>query len=171
MKIVVFVDAPHQRKYVDVLSRATSRLADTRVEAVDVCAVPTSSATEDHRGRNWKWIVWRNVRHLIPARRRLKRAMSSVIRWIRKRSFLYAILSERRWQRQLEASLFSVEPDLIVLLEDNAQGLTGLVSHAARMRKIPYVVLPDYIPKPSRTGQILFLTTRPIQRAAFWDSS
>ncbi|MBE0580196.1 hypothetical protein [Devosia sp.] len=39
-------------------------------------------------------------------------------------------------------------PHVIVVMEDNAEGLTGVMTFAARRAGIPFVVLPDYIPNP-----------------------
>lgn len=39
-------------------------------------------------------------------------------------------------------------PDVVVVMEDNVEGLTGAVTYAARVAGIPFVVLPDYIPNP-----------------------
>lgn len=39
-------------------------------------------------------------------------------------------------------------PQVIVVMEDNAEGLTGVMTFAARRAGIPFVVLPDYIPNP-----------------------
>lgn len=41
-----------------------------------------------------------------------------------------------------------VRPQVIVVMEDNAEGLTGVMTFAARRAGIPFIVLPDYIPNP-----------------------
>lgn len=39
-------------------------------------------------------------------------------------------------------------PHVIVMMEDNAEGLTGAMTFAARRAGVPFVILPDYIPNP-----------------------
>ena len=39
-------------------------------------------------------------------------------------------------------------PQVIVVMEDNAEGLTGVMTFAAKRAGIPFIVLPDYIPNP-----------------------
>ncbi|WP_139112653.1 hypothetical protein [Hoeflea olei] len=94
----------------------------------------------------------------LPARSRTWASgqVTRALRNLRQPSFLYALSSEYHWQRNLDKRLFARKPDLIVLLEDNAEGLTGLVSHGARKRRIPYVILPDYIPNPAEPARYYF---------------
>ena len=84
------------------------------------------------------------------------RRLAGALNFYRRRSILYTALSEYRWQRYLDKRLFSLQPDLVVLLEDNAEGLSGLVSHASRKHNIPYVILPDYIPNPAEPARYYF---------------
>jgi hypothetical protein len=49
--------------------------------------------------------------------------------------------------------LLRAHPDILVVMEDNVEGLTGAVTHAARVLGIPFIVLPDYIPNPIEPAQ------------------
>lgn len=236
MKIVIFLNAAHQRKYVDVLNSAMVGSRDVRVQALDISTDddPIQSAArkslpaklmsfrpfrlvaksigaafyvpyagfmklqEQYYLHIHKYLrqtarlsigqlkrysgypelrklasglrrqltrmkagvsrgfsaAWGNL--LRPGVRFLFRLLGGTLNHLRGRSILYVLLSEYRWQRHLEDRLFSLQPDLIVLLEDNAEGLTGLVSHAARKRKVPYVILPDFIPNPAEPARYYF---------------
>lgn len=235
MNIVIFLNAAHQRKYVDVLNSAMAGSRDVRVQALDISTDDTIESAakkslpaklmsfrpfrlvakfigaafyvpyagfmklrEQYRLHIHKYprqtvrfsirrlqrhagylelrkqasglrrrlsrvnagisrgfaAVWRNL--IRPGVRFLFRLLIGALNYFRSRSILYVLLSEYRWQRHLEDRLFSLQPDLIVLLEDNAEGLTGLVSHAARKRKVPYVILPDYIPNPAEPARYYF---------------
>jgi hypothetical protein len=235
MNIVIFLNAAHQRKYIDVLNTAMAGSTDVRVQALDISiddAIQSNakkslrarlmgfrpfrlvtkfvgaafyvpyvsfqkllkqyrlylhkhlretafflirqlvnypvyaglrkqvSGLRKHFSRTRARIprgfsaVWRSL--LRPGARFLFRLLFGVLNYFRSRSILYVVLTEYRWQRSLEHRLFSLQPDLIVLLEDNAEGLTGLVSHAARKHKVPYVILPDYIPNPAEPARYYF---------------
>lgn len=246
MNIVIFLNAAHQRKYVDVLSSAMAGLEDARVQAVDISTdgAKQSAAKKSFRAKLKKFRPFRLAtkfigavfyipyagfmkllelyrryvhKHLLQtARSAVRRAqkqslysrlhtiasgffqylprmkarvfrslrlllsparaavaylwrhgfrpallffykhLAGVQNYFGRQSILYVLLSERHWQRYLENRLFSLQPDLIVLLEDNAEGLTGLVSHAARERKVPYVILPDFIPNPAEPARYYF---------------
>jgi hypothetical protein len=247
LNIVIFLNAAHQRRYVDILNSALSGLKDVRVLAVDTSAdkeLSQEAAQQSliarvmslkavqlvaifigatfyipyagirmlqelyrrHIDRHLRQVarsVVRGMRHralCLPVRTivamlqkslaGMKRSISHgisllssppraaaryiwyhgarsalgfiyrhlacALRTYRRRSFLYSAFSEVRWQRYLDKRLFSLKPDLVVLLEDNAEGLTGLVSHGSRRRSIPCVILPDYLPNPAEPARYYF---------------
>jgi hypothetical protein len=58
-------------------------------------------------------------------------------------------LLQRRVYLQEAARLIErTRPQVIVMMEDNAEGLTGVMTSAARRAGIPFIILPDYIPNP-----------------------
>lgn len=58
-------------------------------------------------------------------------------------------LFQRRVHLHEAAKLIDqARPQVIVVMEDNAEGLTGVMTFAARRAGIPFIVLPDYIPNP-----------------------
>lgn len=184
-KIIIFLNAGHQRKYVQILSSAMAGCPDVTVESVEL-------GIDDEAGHaTTKTRFMAKLKTFTPFRLaatfigaiaylpytgflklyRLYRLhgrgslhsvaftnklLSGAVYILRHRPIPYVLLAEYRWQRHLEHRLFSLEPDLIVLLEDNAEGLTGLVSHGARVRRIPYVILPDYIPNPAEPARYYF---------------
>jgi len=254
MNIVIFLNAEHQRKYVDVLNNAMAGSPGVKVQAVEISTDDRSeSATKTslwerlielkpfrliampfgavfyipyavlmkllelyriHLHRHWRWMVHsalRPVRHYDlhlklrgigsrlrrrlsyikarispgvavlkiltrtprfylwrfwwpPTRAFLSRRRRDALNYLRRRSSVFAVLSEFRWKLYLNDQLFSLRPDLIVLLEDNAEGLTGLVSHIAKKRRIPYVILPNYIPNPAEPARYYF--NNPLHSAA-----
>jgi hypothetical protein len=181
MKIVVFFDAVHQRKYFDVVREAMSGDEDVIVEAAGVTAINNGSEALFAPQRRWRLPlplalrrsavtiklhakrnlrvflegyrsnafmgerVWQVARKFIRAFRPAKYAIYNFFY----RSTARVYLSDKNWRSNIRSRVFSRRPDLLITLEDNAEGLSGLVSHTARARGIPYVILPDFIPNPA----------------------
>lgn len=240
MKVLVFLDAQHQRKYVDIVRQSLAPVQDAVIEGIEA-----GFEEQSHDGggaarqkRRWlprrrellRWIPFgREIRSLVkhrlrpaaavlyrdwfrhplrdfyrgslkPLARRLSVATSdmpvlhrvvrrslgfcrrlflrmrrfsltgslsriagSVIGYYRRHSYIYAAASDLHWRNYIDARVFATQPDLIVLLEDNAQGLSGIVAQKARERSIPFVVLPDYIPNPAEPAR--FYLNDPIHSA------
>lgn len=96
------------------------------------------------------------IRNLPPPLRAIARFLSRVILAI---AILVSLalnsvgitrqLFQRRVYLQEAARLIErTRPQVIVMMEDNAEGLTGVMTFAARRAGIPFIVLPDYIPNP-----------------------
>ncbi|SOE17801.1 hypothetical protein SAMN05877838_2705 [Hoeflea halophila] len=231
MKIVVFTNAAHQRKYIDTVRSAVAGTSDVVVESVEAGLEETDDDKKGEAGgsesllsyirsfvkgaaalgsragrilakillsplyltyyaerglrrfaRRHKMTFLRPSKFLrkhprvVAGFEKVLRALLSILRklsppaalgfivrtcskiwsFYKRQSLAYAVFSETLWRDYLAERLFSRNPDLIVLLEDNAEGLTGLVSHMARQRSIPYVVLPDYIPNPAEPARYYF---------------
>lgn len=61
------------------------------------------------------------------------------------------IRSIREYKALLNQAMSAVEDadvDVLIVMEDNAEGLTGIITHAARRSHIPFIIVPDYIPNP-----------------------
>ena len=188
MKIVVFFDAVHQRKYFDVVRETMGEDEDVIVEAAGVTAMDDSSnGSVAQRKRSYvdllrplhqrastlHFQVGRKAqtflrkcpflafvgRYVWSGARRLLRAIHS-IKCIAfnffHRSIVRVYFSDRKWRSHIKSRVFSRNPDLLIILEDNAQGLSGLVSYIARTRGIPYVILPDFIPNPAEPARYYY---------------
>lgn len=57
-------------------------------------------------------------------------------------------LQRRMYLHEAGKLIEQARPQVIVVMEDNAEGLTGVMTFAARRAGIPFIVLPDYIPNP-----------------------
>jgi hypothetical protein len=155
MKIVVFFDAIHQRKYFDVVREAMSGDGDVIVEAADVKAMDDGSDGSVATERRWQQAMPHFLRRTAATSKLHVNRKARVSRWIMlsiydflNRSIARIYLSKKTWKSQINSRVFSRNPDLLVILEENAEGLSGLVSNIARSRGIPYVILPDFIPNP-----------------------
>ena len=58
------------------------------------------------------------------------------------------LLQRRVYIHEATQLIQHARPQVIVVMEDNAEGLTGVMTFAARRAGIPFIVLPDYIPNP-----------------------
>ncbi len=58
------------------------------------------------------------------------------------------MVQRRVYIQEATGLIQAARPQVIVMMEDNAEGLTGIMTFAARKAGIPFVVLPDYIPNP-----------------------
>jgi hypothetical protein len=58
------------------------------------------------------------------------------------------VLQRRMYLQEASRLIQRVRPHVIVVMEDNAEGLTGVMTFAARRAGVPFIVLPDYIPNP-----------------------
>jgi hypothetical protein len=68
-------------------------------------------------------------------------------------SFLVSFSDQMRLSVHAIDMLTLAKPDLLVMMEDNVEGLTALVAAAARKLAIPLGILPDYIPNPLEPAQ------------------
>lgn len=66
---------------------------------------------------------------------------------------IFQMLRRRLYLHQAKQMLLQARPDLVVTMEDNVEGLTGVTTTAARRLAIPVVILPDYIPNPLEPAQ------------------
>ncbi|PCI02474.1 MAG: hypothetical protein COB78_13235 [Hyphomicrobiales bacterium] len=206
MKIVIFINAAHQHKYVDIVRAATSDISQIKVEYVDVSAsgAGISMFIANKRSmfianKRWtskllfapiyllrlfipnhvlvKFTAYYHVfrRKYRPLILKLRLKYTATLRRLRSNSYRFITgpyrrftssasylwfsfgvrkyISERVSLHYINSQVFSKDPDLLVFLEDNAEGLTGLASYQARKRNIPYVILPDYIPNPAEPAQ------------------
>ncbi len=188
MKIVVFFDTNHQRKYFDVVREAMSEDEDVVVEAAGVTAMDNSSDASVAAKRRWHFALPIALRR--PAaklKHHLKKQARFFLEAYRSNTFVYehvspvvrkffkafhlvrytiynffyrstarVYLSDRNWRSHIKSRVFSQNPDLLITLEDNAEGLSGLVSDAARARGIPYIILPDFIPNPAEPARYYY---------------
>lgn len=58
------------------------------------------------------------------------------------------MLQRRVYIHEATQLIQRARPQVIVVMEDNTEGLTGVMTFAARRAGIPFIVLPDYIPNP-----------------------
>lgn len=181
MKIVIFFDAIHQRKYFDVVREAMSGDEDVIVEAAGVTAMDSGSEASFAPKRRWRLALTLALRRsAVALKLHVKRKVRLLLMgyrstgsmgehiWYVARKFIRAFynffyrstvrvyLSDKKWRSHIRSRVFSRNPDLLVTLEDNAEGLSGLASDFARARGIPYVILPDFIPNPAEPARYYY---------------
>lgn len=79
---------------------------------------------------------------------------------LRLNSYLISYLSDKKWQQIIDQYLFSTSPDLLVILEDNAEGLSSIVTNRAIELEVPYLILPDFIPNPAEPARFYYADKR-----------
>ncbi len=150
MRIAVFLDAPHQKKYVDVVRETLVDMPEATVEGV-------GPAMEQSHAPVFQTIADVGRRNLIQTSAKLVAKRPYMFaRTALSQSLFFALFLEMRRRWYVAKSVFAFSPDHIILLEDNAQGLTGVVTQMARERSIPFSVLPDYIPNPAEPAGFYF---------------
>lgn len=158
MKLAVFLDASHQQKYVRVIRETLAGIPETVVEAVGPGTEGSGTAAFLPRNRLQTWFGPHAAQRIQRLYERFRISLS--------RSIFYVFISDARWRSYVEKQVFGHRPDHIILLEDNPQGLPGIVAQMARDRGVPFSILPDYIPNPAEPAR--FFYSDPSHSADSW---
>jgi hypothetical protein len=129
MRMVIFYADAHQRNLAERLSTRLVGRKETRPAA----AIAATGSRYHGRIRSFARavrLIWTYVRGLVP--------LSYVIAW--------ALTGYRRVRAR--RIIKKVNPDVMVLFEDNIGNFTRFIGAAASRLRIPYVVLPVTIPNP-----------------------
>lgn len=163
MHILVFFDTPHQRRYYEAVREAFAANGENvRITCSEYGASGNSNGgPKEQRNDRVGLATWRHLvrkarpiytKVLIPVRQ-----IRAALRYLPSRSrVVLELFRIKFYRRHIEKILLGKDLSLVVIVEDNAQGLSGIVSNICTNNGIPYVIIPDFIPNPLEPAKYYF---------------
>ena len=161
MKILVYIDQPSQQKYVEEVRLAATRIQDAEVVVAgpgvasgyfSVAGTNIAPPTSSPR-RKWPRLAavarstFRRIRGLRRSGAVVARALGTALAVL-----TAAVVVPNRTLSAIRL-VRRVNPDVVVVLEDNCEGLTGFVTDASRRLRRPLLVVPCFIPNPDEPAK------------------